>query len=193
MSPGTSACDAPTLEFAATSIPGPLIVKPTLVSEQQASFWDVYTVASFEHAGLKASFVHDSLVRSQKGFVHGLRFQFPCPQGKLLKVVSGSAFLVAVDLRWSSPYFGKWVGLECGAGQRDMLLVPEGFAQGFMALEDDTTILEKCTSPPFPEFAHVLAWDEPALGIEWPKTGHEVFLSTESQAARDLVSVPVFP
>ncbi len=110
-----------------------------------------------------------------------MHFQNPGPQGKLVRVVSGAVFDVAVDLRRSSPTFGKWVGVELSAENKRMFWVPQGFAHGFLTLEDDTDFLYKCDAPYAPQDEHSLAWDDPEVGIDWPIEGLDVQLSAKDR------------
>ena len=110
----------------------------------------------------------------QKGVLRGMHFQNPGPQGKLVRVVSGAVYDVAVDLRRPSPTFGKWVGVELSAENKRMFWVPQGFAHGFLTLEDNTDFLYKCDAPYAPQHEHSLAWDDPDVGIDWPLDGIEV-------------------
>jgi dTDP-4-dehydrorhamnose 3,5-epimerase len=125
--------------------------------------------------------------------LRGLHFQNPLPQGKLVRVTRGAVFDVAVDLRWSSPYFGKWAGVELSAENKRMLWVPEGFAHGFLTLEDDTDFLYKCTAPYEPTCEHTLAWDDAAVAIEWPVAAIDPIISEKDARGLALADVPVFP
>ncbi|MFC3100225.1 dTDP-4-dehydrorhamnose 3,5-epimerase [Altererythrobacter lauratis] len=167
-------------------IEGPLIIEPRVFGDERGFFLESWNAAGFAAAGLDLSFVQDNHSRSQKGVLRGLHFQNPVPQGKLVRVVSGAVFDVAVDLRRSSPTFGKWVGVELSAENKRMFWVPEGFAHGFLTLEDNTDFLYKCTAPYAPHHEHALAWDDPDIGIAWPLAGLEVKLS-----AKDLAGLPL--
>ena len=149
-----------------TAIPGPLIIEPRVFGDQRGFFMETWNEAGFKAAGLDLTWVQDNHSRSQKGVLRGLHFQNPDPQGKLVRVTNGAVFDVAVDLRRTSPNFGKWVGVELSAENQRMFWVPEGFAHGFLTLEDDTDFLYKCTAPYAPQSEHTLAWDDPAVGID---------------------------
>ena len=138
-----------------------------------------------------ARFIQDNHSRSAKGVLRGMHFQNPGPQGKLVRVVSGAVFDAIVDLRRSSPTFGQWFGLELSAANKRMLWVPEGFAHGFLTLEDGTEFLYKCTAPYAPAHEHSLAWNDPAVGIDWPLDGAPS-LSAKDAAGLPLAQVPVF-
>ncbi|MEE4154624.1 MAG: dTDP-4-dehydrorhamnose 3,5-epimerase [Erythrobacter sp.] len=175
-----------------TGIPGPLIIEPSVFGDERGFFMETWNEASFAMAGLKLTFVQDNHSRSQKGVLRGLHFQNPAPQGKLVRVARGAVFDVAVDLRASSPNFGQWVGVELSANNKRMMWVPEGFAHGFLTLEDNTDFLYKCTAPYAPQAEHTLAWDDPAVGIEWPLDGATPTLSAKDAAGRALDEVEAF-
>lgn len=176
-----------------TAIPGPLIIEPRVFGDERGFFMETWNSATFADVGLTMSFVQDNHSRSQKGVLRGLHFQNPGPQGKLVRVTRGAVFDVAVDLRWASPFFGKWVGVELSAKNRRMLWVPEGFAHGFLTLEDDTDFLYKCTAPYAPQSEHTLAWNDPAIGIGWPLNGIEPIISEKDAIGLGLADVMVFP
>lgn len=175
------------------AIPGPLIIEPRVFGDDRGFFMETWNAAGFRAAGLDLSFVQDNHSRSSKGVLRGLHFQNPGPQGKLVRVTAGRVWDVAVDLRQSSPAFGKWVGVELSAANKRMFWVPEGFAHGFVTLEDGTDFLYKCTAPYAPAQEHSLAWDDPAVGIEWPLEGIDVQLSAKDRAGLALADVPAFP
>lgn len=177
----------------ATAIPGVLIIEPKVFGDDRGFFMETWNAASFAAAGLYLAFVQDNHSRSQKGVLRGLHFQNPGPQGKLVRVTNGAVFDVAVDLRRSSPTFGQWVGVELSAANKRMFWVPEGFAHGFLTLAPDTDFLYKCTAPYAPQSEHTLAWDDPAVGIEWPLGGIEPMLSAKDAAGVSLADVPAFP
>ncbi len=167
-------------------IAGPLIIEPRVFGDERGFFMESWNAASFAAAGLDLNFVQDNHSRSQKGVLRGMHFQNPNPQGKLVRVVRGAVFDAIVDLRKSSPTFGKWTGVVLSAENQRMFWVPEGFAHGFLTLEDDTDFLYKCTSAYEPHNECSLAWDDQTVGIEWPLDGIEPRLS-----AKDAVGVPL--
>lgn len=167
-------------------IAGPLILEPKLFGDDRGFFLESWNAASFAAVGLDLTFVQDNHSRSQKGVLRGMHFQNPSPQGKLVRVVQGAVFDAIVDLRRSSPTFGKWTGVLLSAENKRMFWVPEGFAHGFLTLEDDTDFLYKCTSAYLPQNESSLAWDDPTVGIEWPLDGIDLKLS-----AKDAVGVPL--
>ncbi|ASJ89766.1 dTDP-4-dehydrorhamnose 3,5-epimerase [Porphyrobacter sp. CACIAM 03H1] len=176
-----------------TALPGVLIIEPRVFGDARGFFMETWNADAFRKAGLDLQFVQDNHSRSQKGVLRGLHFQNPGPQGKLVRVTKGAVFDVAVDLRWSSPHFGKWVGVELSAQNQRMFWVPEGFAHGFLTLEDDTDFLYKCTAPYAPQSEHTLAWDDPAVGIEWPAIGMAPIISDKDARGLSLANVLVFP
>jgi len=175
-----------------TMLPGLLIIEPRVYGDARGFFMETWNAATFAEAGLDLTFVQDNHSRSQKGVLRGLHFQNPGPQGKLVRVTSGAVFDVAVDLRASSPTFGQWVGVELSAANKRMLWVPEGFAHGFLTLENDTDFLYKCTAPYAPQSEHTLAWDDPALAIAWPLDGARPVLSAKDAAGVRLADAKVF-
>jgi dTDP-4-dehydrorhamnose 3,5-epimerase len=175
-----------------TALPGVLIIEPRVFGDSRGFFMETWNAAAFAAAELDLTFVQDNHSRSQKGVLRGLHFQNPGPQGKLVRVTHGAVFDVAVDLRAASPTFGQWVGVALSAENKRMFWVPEGFAHGFLTLEDDTDFLYKCTAPYAPASEYTLAWDDPAVGIEWPVTGLDPIISEKDARGLALADVPVF-
>ena len=157
-------------------IPGPLIIEPRIFGDERGFFFESWKAGAFSDAGLDLTFVQDNQSRSQKGVLRGMHFQNPGPQGKLVRVTRGAVFDAVVDLRRSSPTFGKWTGVTLSAENKRMFWVPEGFAHGFLTLEDETDFLYKCTAPYAPQHEASLAWDDPTVGINWPLDGIDVKL-----------------
>jgi dTDP-4-dehydrorhamnose 3,5-epimerase len=175
-----------------TALPGVLIIEPRVFGDSRGFFMETWNAAAFAAAELDLTFVQDNHSRSQKGVLRGLHFQNPGPQGKLVRVTNGAVFDVAVDLRAASPTFGQWVGVELSEENKRMFWVPEGFAHGFLTLEDDTDFLYKCTAPYAPASEYTLAWDDPAVGIEWPDIGMAPLVSEKDARGLALADVPVF-
>ena len=175
-----------------TALPGVLIIEPRVFGDSRGFFIETWNAGAFAAAELDLAFVQDNHSRSQKGVLRGLHFQNPGPQGKLVRVTNGAVFDVAVDLRASSPTFGQWVGVELSAENKRMFWVQEGFAHGFLTLEDDTDFLYKCTAPYAPANEFTLAWNDPAVGIEWPVTGLDPIISEKDARGLALADVPVF-
>ena len=173
-------------------IEGPLILEPKVFGDARGFFLESWNAASFSEIGLDVTFVQDNHSRSQKGVLRGMHFQNPAPQGKLVRVVRGAVFDAIVDLRRSSPTFGQWTGVLLSAENKLMFWVPEGFAHGFLTLEDDTDFLYKCTSAYLPQNEHSLAWDDPEVDIEWPLEGVELKLSAKDAAGVPLSRIRAF-
>ncbi|MBK9362929.1 MAG: dTDP-4-dehydrorhamnose 3,5-epimerase [Rubrivivax sp.] len=158
-----------------TALPGVVIVEPTVFGDDRGWFMESWNQARFD-AGLREQglpvprpFVQDNHSCSRAGVLRGLHYQLPPhPQGKLVRVVRGAAFDVAVDIRAGSPTFGQWIGVELTAANHRQLWIPEGFAHGFLALEDDTHFLYKTTDVYARECERSLRWDDAAIGIVWP-------------------------
>lgn len=175
-----------------TSIPEVLIFKPRVVSDARGLFWETFNERRFfELTGSKTSFVQDNHTRSVKGSLRGLHYQLHQPQGKLVRVVSGEIFDVAVDLRRSSPTFGCWVGSMLSAENKLQMWIPPGFAHGFAVKSESAEILYKVTDFYAPEYEHTIAWSDPHIGIEWP-IGTLPLLSIKDQTANTLVDSEVF-
>jgi dTDP-4-dehydrorhamnose 3,5-epimerase len=175
-----------------TALPGVLIIEPRVFGDARGFFMETWNAGAFAAAGLDLAFVQDNHSRSQKGVLRGLHFQNPGPQGKLVRVTSGAVYDVAVDLRASSPTFGRWTGVELSADNKRMFWVPEGFAHGFLTLEDNTDFLYKCTAPYAPHSEHTLAWDDPAVGIDWPDLGMAPIISDKDTRGASLADAAVF-
>ena len=175
-----------------TAIPGPLIIEPRVFGDERGFFMETWNEAKFAKAGLDLTWVQDNHSHSQRGVLRGLHFQNPGAQGKLVRVTRGAVFDVAVDLRKSSETFGEWVGVELTAENKRMFWVPEGFAHGFLTLTDDTDFMYKCTTPYSPETEHTLAWDDPAVGVEWPVSDLTPIVSEKDTVGLSLADVPAF-
>jgi dTDP-4-dehydrorhamnose 3,5-epimerase len=152
-----------------TELAGVLEVESGLIRDERGFFAELHSQTMFEAAGLPARFVQDNLSLSKRGTLRGLHYQLePHGMGKLVRALTGAIFDVAVDLRRGSSSFGRWVGRELTAENRRALWVPVGFAHGFVALEDDTLVLYKCTSIHTPEAERAVNYGDPAIGIRWP-------------------------
>ena len=175
-----------------TALPEVKLIEPKLFGDDRGFFLESWNARTFAEAGIDAAFVQDNHSRSARGVLRGLHYQMVRPQGKLVRVAAGRAFDVAVDIRRSSPNFGHWVGYELSAENKRMLWVPGGFAHGFLALEDGTDFLYKCTEYYAPEHDRSMRWDDPAIGIEWPLDGIEPILSAKDEAAPPLAEAETF-
>ena len=155
-----------------TAIPDVLLLEPKVFSDDRGYFFESFNARDFREAtGVQAEFVQDNHSMSEKGVLRGLHYQIQHPQGKLMRVVQGSVFDVAVDLRKSSPTFGRWVGVVLSAENRRQLWIPPGFAHGFLALSEKAEVLYKITDYWYPEHERTLLWNDPGLAIEWPLDG----------------------
>ena len=169
-----------------TAIPEVLVLEPKVFGDARGFFFESFNQRDLEQAtGVQATFVQDNHSKSAKGVLRGLHYQLQHPQGKLVRVVQGEVFDVAVDLRRSSPTFGKWVGEVLSADNKKQLWVPPGFAHGFLVLSDTAEFLYKTTDYWYPEHERSLLWSDPVLGIDWPLEG-EPMLATKDAVARRL-------
>jgi dTDP-4-dehydrorhamnose 3,5-epimerase len=175
-----------------TDLPGVLILEPMVYGDTRGFFQETWNEKVFQDIGINADFVQDNHSRSSKGILRGLHYQIQSPQGKLVRVSRGRVFDVAVDIRKSSPHFGRWTGAELSEDNRRMMWVPPGFAHGFMALEDDTDFLYKCTQFYEPQWDRSIAWNDPDIGIDWPLEGLVPQLSAKDVSAVGFKDAEVF-
>lgn len=174
------------------AIPDVVLFEPKVFGDARGFFFESFNHARFEDAvGRNVNFVQDNHSKSVKNVLRGLHFQIKQPQGKLVRVVSGEVFDVAVDIRKDSPTFGKWVGERLSAENKKQLWVPEGFAHGFVVLSDYAEFLYKTTDYYAPEFERSIQWNDPAIGIEWPINSAPT-LSDKDKNAVPLASAEVF-
>jgi dTDP-4-dehydrorhamnose 3,5-epimerase len=177
-----------------TALPGVKILEPKVFGDGRGFFFESWNERTFEQLGLCARFVQDNHSGSARGVLRGLHYQLRLPQGKLVRTISGAAFDVIVDLRRSSQTFGRWVGVEISAENRRMVWIPEGFAHGFLALQDGTEILYKATQFYAPEDDRSILWSDPQLGIDWPLLdGTAPILSGKDAAAPPLAAAETYP
>jgi dTDP-4-dehydrorhamnose 3,5-epimerase len=180
------------MKVAATAIPGLLLLQPTIYEDERGFFFESFNQKRFEAAtGLIIRFVQDNHSRSVKRVLRGLHYQIRQPQGKLLRVTTGEVFDVAVDLRRSSPTFGKFAGIVLSAANKKQLWIPEGFAHGYLVLSDAAEVLYKITDYYAPEHERCLIWNDPEVGIDWPKDG-EPILSAKDRLGLTLSKADVF-
>ena len=176
-----------------TKIPEVLILEPKVFGDERGFFMESWNSASFnEVAGQDIQFVQDNHSRSGKNVLRGLHYQIQQPQGKLVRVVRGSVFDVAVDIRKFSPTFGKWVGVELTEQNNRQFWVPPGFAHGFVVLSDSADFLYKTTDYYAPKYERSILWDDPTIGIDWPIEG-EPQLSAKDKEGALLRHAEVFP
>jgi dTDP-4-dehydrorhamnose 3,5-epimerase len=180
------------MTFTPTVIPEVLIIDPEVHGDDRGFFLETFRADAFADAGITGPFVQDNHSASAKYVLRGLHYQIKQPQGKLVRVVRGSVFDVAVDLRKSSPSFGKWAGAVLSAENKRQLWVPEGFAHGFLVLEDGTEVIYKCTDYYAPDFERSLRWDDTAVGIGWPALDGPPILSAKDAGAPTLERAELF-
>jgi dTDP-4-dehydrorhamnose 3,5-epimerase len=178
----------------ATAIPDVLVIEPAVFGDARGAFFESWNRKRFgELVGREVDFVQDNHSISTRGVLRGLHYQLaPASQGKLVRVVAGEVYDVVVDLRRSSPTFGKWVGETLSAGNRRMMWVPEGFAHGFLVLSEVAEFLYKTTDYYSPQRERTLLWNDPAIGVEWPLTGEPV-LKPKDAAGTPLAAAETFP
>jgi len=167
-----------------TTIPDVIILEPNVFGDDRGFFYESFNQSNFEAGiGRKVTFVQDNHSKSIKNVLRGLHYQIDQPQGKLIRVVAGEVFDVAVDIRKSSPTFGRWVGEILSAKNKRQLWVPEGFAHGFLTLSETAEFLYKTTNYYSPQFERCIAWDDKSLKIDWPIQGEPNLSKKDSQGS----------
>ena len=175
------------------SIPEVLILEPRMFSDSRGYFFESFNQRAFnETVGQSINFVQDNHSRSAKGVLRGLHYQNPKPQGKLVRVVHGAIFSVAVDLRASSPTFAQWVGVELSAVNHRQVWIPPGFAHGFLATSECAECLYKSSEYYAPEFEHCIAWNDARLSIDWPVQNMSPVLSSKDRSGVQFDKAPLF-
>ena len=175
-----------------TGLPGVRLITPRVFGDGRGFFLDSWNARTFADAGLGVDFVQDNHSRSARGVLRGLHYQLGSPQGKLVRVTQGAVFDVAVDVRRSSPHFGRWTGAELSDANHRMLWIPPGFAHGFVVLSDSADFLYKCTTLYDAPNDRGIRWDDPAIGIDWPLAGMTPQLSAKDALAPLLADAEVF-
>ena len=167
-----------------TELPDVLILEPDVFGDERGFFMESFNAREFRRAtGLSPEFVQDNHSRSARSILRGLHYQIGRPQGKLVRVTAGEVFDVAVDIRRSSPDFGKWVGVTLSAENKRQLWVPEGFAHGFLVLSEMADFLYKVTDYYAPDLERCITWNDPGIGIEWPISGEPVLSEKDRSGA----------
>lgn len=166
--------------FEKTGIDGVIVIKPKKYGDNRGYFMETYNKADFVKGGITAEFVQDNQSKSVKGVLRGLHFQKMHPQAKLVRVVSGKVFDVAVDLRAGSKTYGKWTGIILSAEEGNQFFIPKGFAHGFLVLSDEAEFCYKCDDFYHPEDEGGIPWDDPDVAVEWPNQG-DVILSEKDK------------
>lgn len=170
-----------------TTLPGVLVLEPEVFGDARGFFLESWNARDFARVtGLDTRFVQDNHSHSRRGVLRGLHYQIRQPQGKLVRVVRGAIFDVAVDLRKSSPTFGRWVGVELSGENHRQLWVPPGFGHGFLVVSESADVLYKATDYYAPEYERSLLWNDPTVGIDWPLGGIEPLLSAKDAAGLPL-------
>lgn len=182
------------MKATATAIPDVMVVEPKVFGDARGFFLESFNQQAFNAAtGTKFEFVQDNHSRSTKGVLRGLHYQLdPHAQAKLVRVVRGAVFDVAVDIRRSSPTFGQWVGETLTEDNHKQLWIPPGFAHGFLVLSDSADFLYKTTAYYAPQSDRGLAWNDPEIGIQWPQVGMDYLLSDKDKAQPRLADAEVF-
>lgn len=165
--------------FIETDIKDVYIIEPKVFGDNRGYFEETYQYENFKEAGLDMVFVQDNESKSKKGVLRGLHFQTKYSQGKLVRVLQGEVFDVAVDLRKDSETYGKWTGVKLSSENKKMFYIPENFAHGFLVLSDEATFAYKCTNLYHPEFDSGIIWNDEEINIEWPIEGIEVILLSD--------------
>ena len=189
---GRKMSDKTQMKITPTTIPEVLVIEPKVFGDARGFFYESFNQKAFNQAtGLNLNFVQDNHSRSGKGVLRGLHYQIQQPQGKLVRVVRGAVFDVAVDIRKGSPTFGKWVGVELSEGNHRQLWIPAGFAHGFLVTSESAEFLYKTTDYYAPEHERCIAWNDPAIGIQWPLDAAPQ-LSSKDILGKTLASTEVF-
>ena len=176
-----------------TDLPGVVIIEPKVFGDERGFFYESFNAKSFAEAtGVNTPFVQDNHSRSQKGVLRGLHYQLENTQGKLVRVTVGEVLDVAVDIRRSSPHFGKWVAVRLSAENHRQLWVPEGFAHGFVVLSEHAEFLYKTTDYYQPSAERCILWNDPTLAIDW-ELSEAPQLSAKDQAGKPLLEADLFP
>jgi len=159
----------PNFIFNKTEIEGVIIIEPVIFQDNRGYFMETYNYAEFKAAGIDNIFVQDNQSKSKKGVLRGLHFQKKYPQAKLIRIISGEVFDVAVDIRMDSPTFGKWIGTILSAENRKQIFIPKGFAHGFLVLSEEAEFFYKCDEFYHPEDEDGIIWNDETIGIKWPQ------------------------
>ena len=181
------------MKIIVSNIPDILVFEPTVYSDGRGYFMETWRQSVFDAQGIEAGFVQDNQSNSNRGTLRGLHYQLNRPQGKLARVVSGEVFDVAVDLRKSSAYFGRWLGILLSAENKKQLWIPPGFAHGFYVMSESAELLYKCTDYYDPEDDHSLLWNDETVGIDWPLLDSKPLLSDKDKNAPRLLEATVYP
>ena len=173
-----------------TELAGVCIIEPKVFGDHRGYFFENYNQRAFAAIGITTAFVQDNQSGSTRGVLRGLHYQLRQPQAKLVRVIRGEVFDVAVDIRLGSPTFGRWTATILSGGNRRMLFIPAGFAHGFAVLSEDAEFIYKCSDFYAPEHERGISWDDPAIGIDWPLGAQSPVLSAKDKAYGPLGALP---
>lgn len=180
------------MKIISTSISDVLLIEPEVFQDERGFFLESYQKEKFREAGIDVDFVQDNHSKSCQGILRGLHYQIRHPQGKLVRVVSGEVFDVAVDIRKHSPTFGQWVGDYLSAENKRMLWIPAGFAHGFYVTSTESEVLYKASDYYAPEWDRSILWNDPTIGIQWPTKGELPILSAKDRMGKLLTEAEIF-
>lgn len=181
------------MQFLSTSLPDVLLIEPRVFGDERGFFMETYQAERFAAAGITASFVQDNHSGSRQGILRGLHYQIRQTQGKIVRVLAGEIYDVAVDIRRSSPTFKQWVGVRLSAQNKLELWIPAGFAHGFYVLSEWAEVAYKATDYYAPQWERSLLWNDPELGIEWPiQDGQTPILSSKDAQGLPLSQAELF-
>jgi dTDP-4-dehydrorhamnose 3,5-epimerase len=180
------------MKISPTRLPEVLLIEPKVFGDARGFFLESWNEREFEAAGIRARFVQDNHSRSERNVLRGLHYQIRQPQGKLVRIVAGEVFDVVVDIRRSSPSFGRWEGVRLSAASHEMLWVPVGFAHGFCVVSDFAEVLYKTTDFYAPEYERCILWNDPELRVDWSVPGTPILSAKDAAGAR-LRDAETFP
>jgi dTDP-4-dehydrorhamnose 3,5-epimerase len=180
------------LNFKPTKIPDVILIEPHIFQDERGVFFESYQKQLFSKAGIHETFVQDNHSKSHHGILRGLHYQVQQTQGKLIRVIAGEIFDVAVDLRKSSPTFGVWAGEYLSSENKNMLWIPAGFAHGFYVTSPEAEVLYKTTDYYAPQWERTIQWDDPTIHIDWPLRRTAPILSSRDSAGRPFLGAEVF-
>ena len=174
------------MRISKSRLPECLMIEPQVFADSRGSFFEQWNASRYRDAGIDATFVQSNVSESARGVLRGLHYQWPHPQGKLVSVIVGEVFDVAVDIRRQSPHFGKWVGMELSQENNKQMWVPPGFAHGFLVLSEHAEFLYKTTAYYAPQHERCIAWNDPLIAIDWPTLTESPVLSVKDQLGSSL-------
>jgi dTDP-4-dehydrorhamnose 3,5-epimerase len=180
------------MHFIPASIPDVILIEPKIFADERGFFLESYQKKHFQEAGIQDEFLQDNHSKSYQAILRGLHYQIKQPQGKLIRVISGEIFDVAVDIRRNSPTFGKWVGDYLSAENKKMMWIPVGFAHGFYVTSSQAEVIYKTTDYYAPQWERTIAWNDPTLNIDWPIRNGSPVLSPKDASGKTLAEAEIF-